>query len=126
MAAPIQPTTMGLSTTDWFNNQGMSLTSRSVEQGFGIFSGDEDELEHGGSWAFIKCYVATAGSRSYAQQSDEEEKKEEDEQQEKKEEDGKDNDHADILMTNFPCTPLTLTISSMTTQTTLMKSWIIC
>jgi hypothetical protein len=101
MAAPIQLTTMGQSTADWFNNRGMSLTSRSVEQGVAIFSGNEDELEHGGSWAFIKNYIAAAGSRSYSQPIDEESKEEEagdqqDEQNHNDQENDDDGDDADI------------------------------
>jgi hypothetical protein len=78
MAAPIQPTTMVQRGADWFNNRGMSLTSRSVEQGVGIFSGDENELDHGASWVFIKNYVAVAGLRSYSLADEDEESKEED------------------------------------------------
>jgi hypothetical protein len=70
--APIQPTTMMQRGADWFNNRGMSLTSRSVEQGVSTFSGDEDELKHGTSWRFVKSFVAAAGSRSYVQQNDDE------------------------------------------------------
>jgi hypothetical protein len=94
MAAPIQPTTMGQSMADWFNNRGMSMTSRSVEKGFAIFVGDEDELEHGASWAHVMAFVAAAGSHSLSQQQDketaiDEESKEEEQQdeQDQKEED---------------------------------------
>jgi hypothetical protein len=75
--APIQPLTMAQSTADWFNNRCMSLTSRSVEQGVSIFSGDKDKLDHGASWLYIKNYVAATGSHSYSQQNDEEEGREE-------------------------------------------------
>jgi hypothetical protein len=113
-AAPIQPTTMMQRGADWFNNQGMSLTSRSVEQGISTISGDEDELEHGTSWCFVKSFVAAAELRLYSQQNDDEttddeegkdESKDENDTgrgREEKQQDEQDNEEKDAVDDEFP------------------------
>jgi hypothetical protein len=92
----------------------MSLTSRSVEQGVSMFSGDEDELEHGTLWHFVKSFVAAAGSCSYSQQNDDEmtddeEGKEESNDEsdtgrgrEEKQQDEQDNEEKDAVDDDFP------------------------
>jgi hypothetical protein len=65
--APVQPLTMAQSTcAGWFFQRFLSQTSRSVAHGTAIYSGDEEELDHIASWAYVKSFVRKAGSRSYA------------------------------------------------------------
>jgi len=63
---PIQPLTMGQATDHaWWICRSFDFSSTSSWNGFAVFDGDEQELEHQDAWTTVKAYNSKAGERSW-------------------------------------------------------------